>query len=47
MLIGAGFSGVINYNIDLTLNKVKKAIFTFPEAVNLLQHFEIQINGLP
>jgi len=46
-LKGADFSGAINYNIDITLNEVKKAIFTFPDAINLLQHFGIQIKGLP
>lgn len=46
-LMGADFSGAINYNIDLTLNEVKKAIFSFPDAINLLHHFGIQIKGLP
>ncbi|EKE01628.1 MAG: hypothetical protein ACD_21C00088G0003 [uncultured bacterium] len=46
-LTEADFSGAINYSIDMTLNDVKKATFTFPDCINLLQHFEIQINGLP
>lgn len=46
-LISANFSDAINYNIDITLNNVKKAIFTFPDVINLLYHFEIQINDFP
>jgi fluoroquinolone resistance protein len=46
-LVAADFSGAVNYNIDIRINDVKKAIFTFPDAINLLQHFEIHINGLP
>jgi fluoroquinolone resistance protein len=46
-LMGADFSGAVNYNIDIRLNEVKKAIFNFPDAINLLHHFGIQINGLP
>jgi uncharacterized protein YjbI with pentapeptide repeats len=46
-LVSADFSEAINYNIDMTLNDVKKATFTFPDCINLLQHFEIQIKGLP
>lgn len=45
-LISADFSDAVNYNIDISLNDVKKATFTFPEVINLLQHFEIKINGL-
>lgn len=44
-LTGADFSAAINYNIDIALNDVKKAIFTFPEVVNLLHHVGIKING--
>lgn len=46
-LTSADFSGAFNYNIDITLNDVKKAIFTFPDVINLLLHFEIKINGFP
>jgi fluoroquinolone resistance protein len=45
-LTTADFSEAVNYNIDITLNDVRKAIFTFPEIVNLLQHLEVQIKGL-
>ncbi len=45
-LTSVDFSEAINYNIDITLNEVKKATFTFPDVINLLQHFEIKINGL-
>lgn len=45
-LNSANFSGAINYNIDIKLNTVKNAIFTFPDVINLLHHFEIKIDGL-
>jgi fluoroquinolone resistance protein len=46
-LSSADFSGAVNYNIDMNLNHLKKAIFSFPDVINLLQNFEIKINGLP
>jgi len=46
-LVSADFSGAINYNIDMMLNDVKKATFSFPEVVRLLDHFEIQIKDFP
>jgi uncharacterized protein YjbI with pentapeptide repeats len=39
----ADFSGSKNYQIDVRTNKVKKAKFSFPEAIGLLQGFEIEI----
>ncbi len=45
-LTGADFSEAINYNIDVAVNEVKKAIFTFPDAVNLLHHLGIEVRGL-
>ena len=45
-LTAADFSDAFNYNIDIRLNVVKKAKFSFPDAVNLLRHFEIEIDGL-
>lgn len=44
-LMNADFSEAINYNIDVRLNEVKKAIFTLPDAINLLQHLGIQIDN--
>lgn len=40
-LSGADFSYAINYAINVTLNKVKKAKFMFPEAMGLLYGLEI------
>jgi fluoroquinolone resistance protein len=45
-LTAADFSEAINYSIDITLNDLKKAIFSFPDAINLLKYLGIQINGL-
>ena len=42
-LFKADFSGAKNYEIDLRVNKVKKAKFSFPEALQLLLGFEIEI----
>ena len=39
----ADFCGSKNYEIDLRANKVKKAKFSFPEAIGLLRGFEIEI----
>ncbi len=40
----ADFCGSTNYEIDLRTNKVKKAKFSFPEAIGLLRGFEIEIS---
>ncbi|EKD94223.1 MAG: hypothetical protein ACD_26C00165G0002 [uncultured bacterium] len=45
-LVSVDFSQSINYNIDVVLNDVKDATFTFPDVINLLQHLGIKINGL-
>lgn len=43
-LSGADFSQAQNYNLDLRLNKAKKAIFTMPEAIALLQGLDVVIH---
>jgi len=45
-LTEADLSEAVNYNIDITLNDVRGAVFTFPEVVNLLKNFEIKIKGI-
>lgn len=40
----ADFSGARNYQIDPTANTVKRARFTLPEAVALLQAFDLRIS---
>jgi uncharacterized protein YjbI with pentapeptide repeats len=40
----ADFRGARNYDIDVRNNKVKKAKFSFPEAIALLRNFEIEID---
>jgi fluoroquinolone resistance protein len=45
-LITADFSEAINYSIDITLNLIKGATFTFPDVINLLKCLGIKINGL-
>jgi uncharacterized protein YjbI with pentapeptide repeats len=42
-LTKADFRGATHYSIDVRVNKVKKAKFSFPEAMALLQSFEIDI----
>jgi fluoroquinolone resistance protein len=39
----ADFAGSKNYEIDVRTNKVKKAKFSFPEAIGLLRGFEVEI----
>lgn len=39
----ANFSNALNYYIDPNLSKFKKTIFTLPEAINLLNGFDIVI----
>ncbi|MBS0627616.1 MAG: pentapeptide repeat-containing protein, partial [Verrucomicrobia bacterium] len=39
----ADFSGSENYEIDVRLNKVKKARFSLPEALGLLRGFDIEV----
>jgi uncharacterized protein YjbI with pentapeptide repeats len=40
-LSGANFSRATNYAIDPTANRLKKAVFTLPEALSLLSAFDI------
>jgi uncharacterized protein YjbI with pentapeptide repeats len=40
-LSGANFSRATNYAIDPTANRLKKAIFSLPEAMSLLSAFDI------
>lgn len=44
-LEGADFSDAINYNIHPTENNIKKAKFSLPEAISLLDGFNIEINN--
>ncbi len=39
----ADFSEALNYSINPTMNKLKKTIFTLPEAINLLDSFNVVI----
>lgn len=45
-LAHADFSDALNYHFDITQNNAKKAIFSFPEVINLLHAFDITIKGL-
>lgn len=40
----ADFTHAKNYHIDLQSNQVKNAKFSFPEVINLLKSFDIQID---
>ncbi len=42
-LAGANFSNAKNYNIDPTTNTIEKARFSMPEAIHLLESFNIEI----
>jgi uncharacterized protein YjbI with pentapeptide repeats len=42
-LSGADFSEAINYKINPANNKIKGAKFSYPEVLNLLSIFEIEI----
>src|SRR5208283_47134 len=42
-LIGADFSKAKNYSIDVTINKIGKAKFAFPEALSLIYTLDIDI----
>lgn len=46
-LISADFTESTNYNIDIELNEIKKAKFSFPEVTSLLKSLDIQIVNLP
>ena len=40
----SNFSNSTNYNINPTTNKIKGSNFSYPEAINLLDSFDIIIN---
>lgn len=42
-LEGADFREAKNYSLNLNDNKVRKAKFSLPEAVELFRHFEIEV----
>jgi fluoroquinolone resistance protein len=42
-LSGADFRGAKNYSIDITNNMIKKARFSYPEVISLLDGLEITI----
>lgn len=42
-LTQANFSEAINYNIDVFLNEIKRAKFSLPEAMNLLNSLDIEL----
>ncbi len=41
----ANFTDAVNYNINIYFNNIKKAIFSLPEAENLLHGLDIIINN--
>jgi len=43
----ANFTNAINYTIDIHFNTIKKAIFSYPEVIALLNSLDININGWP
>jgi fluoroquinolone resistance protein len=43
LLTEANFAEAINYDINIFQNNVKRAKFTLPEAMNLLQHLDIEL----
>jgi uncharacterized protein YjbI with pentapeptide repeats len=43
ILCKANLQGAINYSIDPSTNKLKKAKFSTPEVLNLLNHLDIII----
>jgi len=42
-LSGADFSHAEGYDLDLRTENLKKAVFTMPEALNLLAPFDLEI----
>lgn len=42
-LIEADFTGAYNYNINPSENKIAKAKFSLPDALNLLGHFDVEL----
>lgn len=45
-LIHADFTGAFHYHIDIALNFLQKAKFSFPEVIGLLTPLDIEIVGL-
>ena len=45
-LKNADFANASNYNINPTENNISKARFSFPDVCNLLQTFDIKIEGV-
>ena len=45
-LDGADFTEAYDYNIHPNKNNIKHAKFSFPEVLSLLNHFEIEIEGI-
>lgn len=43
----ADFTDSINYSINPEINRVKEAIFSYPDVLGLLDSFEININQKP
>lgn len=43
LLTEVNFAEAINYNINIFQNEVKRAKFTLPEAMSLLQHLDIEL----
>lgn len=43
-LFKADFRGAVNYSIDPNFTRIQKAKFSMPEAANLLQAFDIELN---
>lgn len=43
-LTKADFRGAKNYAIDPLSNQIKKAKFSFPEAISLLRSFDIELS---
>ncbi len=44
-LYAADFSDAINYTINPLENDIRKGKFSMPDAINLLDHFEISLQG--
>lgn len=42
----ADFSEAVNYSINIGLNQIEKAKFTFPEVIGLLANLDIEISGI-
>lgn len=45
-LSNANLTDAVNYNIDVNNNNLKKAKFSFPEVISLLDYLDIEITGL-